>query len=1481
MTGAAMASPPSATDSRNLPLAFVKQGARYLARGQGYFIGLDGGAATIHTVSGERGRSGEAAVSVSFAGGRRTAAIEGRRLSGVVNYISGDSPKKWQIGLPTVDRVTYPEVYRGIDVVYYGNQQQLEFDLVLKPGADPRAIRMKVQGGGKLAIDGHGALTIGGVDGLRIGLPGIYQDLNGVRKAIAGHFAIRGNDEVAFQVENWDRRLALIIDPTIVYSTLLGGGLGSSSGQAIAVDSSHNVLIAGNTTAADFPTVNAASDYGPYNGFVSKLNTDGTGFIYSTFFGGGGTENFRGMAVDSAGSAWVTGFTNAFDFPLVNAAQSNPASAFVAKLDQSGVPQFSTYLGNMSCSIQGIAVDPGGNAYVTGSTYNGFPTTAGALQSSTNGSHSFVAKYSPSGAMVFSTMLGGSGQDYAYGIAADSNGDAYVTGITSSSSFVGAPAGGAQSSNAGNGDAFVTKLKSDGSALLYFTFLGGSSSDAGTAVGVDASLNAYIAGTTSSTGLATTGAAQTTPGGATDGFIAKLNPAGNAFSYITYLGGARQDYPKSLAIDPTGNVYLTGSTESPDFPLVSAVDPVLGASTSSLYTTNDSGETWSVSDSNIPGAVLDLSPNPAGTSAVAAPEQGIFRTTNGGTTWTQQVNLQSTANTGLSRNLAAPGTIYAAANCCGNSVLQSETIYRSTDDGGTWSSSAAPGTFSEILADPVSASTVYLRGVNFWRSRDGGATWSALTTASQGQTACMTATADGALYTAVGLSQQAGPDIYKSTNQGTSWQPLNVGLPFYTTFYPHCLTAVGNTVYLASSMIYKTSDGGEDWVAEPGNTSLFQIAVSPQNPDIQYGLTTLGPVQESSDGGVTWQSSGTFLSTSTLNGNRIFADPQSSARAYAIAPVSAVAFAAKLNKDGSAFAWSTFLGGSFSASGNAIATDGAGNSYITGNASGAGFPLTSQTPQLFSSAFVTKISDATANCAPVLSGGDQTITGSSQTLYFSVVAPSGCTWTASTDAGWATIVSGVSRTGSGPVTVQVATNTGAATRSATLKVGSTSVSISQAANSCSYSLDLPPSPYPADPPAYAVPIGGGNVTAVMTATAGCPWTVFNPYPTAIAITSGLSGTGNGTIQLTVSPSNVQNLLRTFSLPVATTAIRIEQMYASNQSQSIFFTAISDQTLDFAPPPLSATADSGYPVTFTSNTPSVCQVSGTTVTLIAVGTCSITATQPGNILWLAAPPVTRTFNVTAGPAIPQPTGGIANAASAGAATPSVVSIGSYVAIYGHALAGNNNPSATTLPLPASLNGTQATLGGLSMPLLYAVSGQINALVPMGLKPGQSYPLVVTRDNIPSAPVSLTVLQLQPGIYTVTTTGSGSGIVTNALTGQLITQSNPAKAGDYLTIWCTGLGPVHGPNGETGPADGAAPPAGLIYYTNATLTASIQGINAPVLFSGLAPGFAALYQVNIQVPSIGVQEGTVYSLTMTARDSQTGTSGNSNNVSVFVK
>jgi len=257
----------------------------------------------------------------------------------------------------------------------------------------------------------------------------------------------------------------------------------------------------------------------------------------------------------------------------------------------------------------------------------------------------------------------------------------------------------------------------------------------------------------------------------------------------------------------------------------------------------------------------------------------------------------------------------------------------------------------------------------------------------------------------------------------------------------------------------------------------------------------------------------------------------------------------------------------------------------------------------------------------------------------------------------------------------------------------------------------------------------------------------------------------------------------------------------------------------------------------------------------------------------------TLNVTA-LAAPQPTGGIANAASGGQAVASVVSPGSYVAIYGSGMAGNGNPNAPSLPLPTTLNGASVTLCGTPMPLLYASATQINALIPAGLTPNATCGLVVTVGGVASSPQPLLVTELQPGIYTVNTSGSGPGIVANAVTGLLNSSTNPAHVGDFEVIYATGLGTVAGPNGEQGPAVGAATPLSPIFYTASTVTATIGGKAAPVLFSGLTSGFAGLYQINVQVPA-GVAPGTAVPVVLTVTDPKTNVITQSNTVTIVVQ
>jgi uncharacterized protein (TIGR03437 family) len=317
------------------------------------------------------------------------------------------------------------------------------------------------------------------------------------------------------------------------------------------------------------------------------------------------------------------------------------------------------------------------------------------------------------------------------------------------------------------------------------------------------------------------------------------------------------------------------------------------------------------------------------------------------------------------------------------------------------------------------------------------------------------------------------------------------------------------------------------------------------------------------------------------------------------------------------------------------------------------------------------------------------------------------------------------------------------------------------------------------------------------------------------------------------------------------------------------------------------------VTFTNGDPGINLIDtgsgvweGTWTPAIAASqvTLQLSATENGLTLSSSAGVATsETVTVSAAPetAAPQPNG-IVNAASAGQAIPQVVAPGSYVAIYGTNLAGSGNPNPTAgQPLPTTLNGAQLTLGGLPLPLLYASPSQVNAVIPQGIAPNAAYPLVVVNGTTQSVPVPLTVTELQPGAYTLDMSGSGAGIVTGAASGQLITASNPAHAGQNLVIYMTGLGALTGANGEQEPVDGAIAPTSTIYHTQSNVSVTIGGVAVPLAqFSGLTPTLTALYQVNVQMPS-GVAPGLAVPVVVTATDTATGAAASSNAVTIAVQ
>jgi len=516
-------------------------------------------------------------------------------LAGTSNYFIGNDPAKWRTNVPTYAKVKYEGIYSGIDLIYYGNQRQLEYDFIVGPGADPHRIAFDVRGAKRIRRDEHGDLVLKVGEGeIRWHKPLVYQEKDGVRQDIAARYAITDTGRVGFMLAKYDASSPLYIDP-LIYSTYLGGS-GFDFGLGIAVDRSGNAYVMGSTSSRNFPTMDplqATYGGGDSDAFVTKINSKGSALVYSTYLGGSGNDTnpinaglyWGGIAVDSMGNAYVTGGTDSIDFPVTPDAFQTTcggtcySNAFVTKINPKGSALvYSTYLGGSHFDLGfGIAVDSAGNAYVTGDANAGFPTTPGAFQ--TTGSGAFVTKINPKGsALVYSTYLGGSlGGSGGYGIAVDRSGNAYVVGATNSTDFptmhpLQRTCDGCPTYN----DAFVAKFNATGSALVYSTYLGGSNSNIGSGIAVDRWGNAYVTGFTDSTDFPTMNPLQATFGGDQDIFVAEINPTGSALVYSTYLGGSKSDIGSGIAVDSSGNAYVTGYTASPNFPTMNPLQPALG-----------------------------------------------------------------------------------------------------------------------------------------------------------------------------------------------------------------------------------------------------------------------------------------------------------------------------------------------------------------------------------------------------------------------------------------------------------------------------------------------------------------------------------------------------------------------------------------------------------------------------------------------------------------------------------------------------------------------------------------------------------------------------------------------------------------------------------------------------------------------------------------------------------------------------------------
>lgn len=841
-----------------------------------------------------------ALVRMQLVGGNPRASVVGQNeLLARTNYFIGNDSTRWQTEAPNYARVRVEGVYRGVDVVYYGSSEQLEYDFNVAPGADFKAIRLRFDGTGRISVDRAGELVIDTPAGeVRQRKPIAYQSLSGVRKTVPARYVICGKRDVRFVVGEHDKHLPLVIDPILVYSTYLGG-LYSERTYGLALDATGNAYVTGETYSPDFPITGAIQPVHiqPYSDvFIVKLDMNRNELVYSTYLGGSYGDTGNSIAVDAAGNAYVTGVTSSPDFPATGGLQPMLAGgkgfdAFIAKLSPDGsVLGYSTYLGggvedNLQSYDAGnsIAVDTFGNAYVTGVTDStDFPTTFGALQSTLNSfRHAFVTKLNATGsALLYSTYLGGSGSDVGLSLALDVDGNAYVTGYTTSFDFP-VTAGALQSrygSSPGLEDAFVTKLNATGTALVYSTYLGGSDPDRGNAIAVDALGNAYVAGVTDSFNFPTTsGALKPEHGG---GFY-KSSSAGKRWQVSN--AGLPTPTPYALAVDPkmSGHIFL--------------------ATDDGLFTSTDGGDTWKLA-SRVGTISLLIDPlNPTtlyGNGSVEGGAAGIIKSSDSGLTWVSK-------NMGLPKLFSVfhliidpvnPLTLYVSGLGVGDSFGElpprPHYFFKTTDGGDNWEEIRSLSLFQapDLLAiDPHDPSRLFLDTASLlYRTQDGGATWKLMSDHSGYGPLAVDPKASGVLY---GI----GVGVGKSTDDGRTWARISQGLPaqfFFRSFV--AVPTTPTTLYLGTGDgIFKSSDAGASWQRSAVTGDIAFVAFNPGDK-----LTAYTGVTDYTD-----------------------------------------AFVAKLNASGSALVYSTLLGGQSRDEAHGIAVDNSGSVYVTGETGSSGFPV--------------------------------------------------------------------------------------------------------------------------------------------------------------------------------------------------------------------------------------------------------------------------------------------------------------------------------------------------------------------------------------------------------------------------------------------------------------------------------------------------------------------------------------------------------------
>jgi hypothetical protein len=965
------------TNYGRLPLSFEENrgqaGARvkFLSHGNDYSILLAPSEVVLNLQSAGQARH-QSTIRMGFPGAKSSPVMAGgERQSAISSYFIGNDPARWVTGAPNFARVHYRELYPGIDLAFYGNQGQLEYDFVVAPGADPSAIRLAFEGVDGLRIDAAGDLLVSTAAGqVRQHKPIVYQQSGSLRNTIDGRYVLQSHNRVAFEIGGYDDRKPLIIDPVLSFATYLGSpgnelgfGLSAAASQAtlpaVAVDLQGDVYVTGfnGGSAATFTghpaTLTAAQGGGGFGVFVVKMNTSGA-LVYAVVFGGGFNDVGGGIAVDSTGNAYVTGFTTSPNFPITTGApqnsfygnSSNP-TAFVAKVNTAGTALlYSTYLGGSgSFWGRGIAVDHSGNAYVTGAASASGSTPFPLVNPiSSTPSAGFLTEVNSAGtAFVYSTYLKAG---IGYGVAVDSGGDAYVTGST-----------GTTAPNQG----FVLKVDANGSGIAYGpVFLGTAGQQTvGFGIALDAGNDAYVTGMTSDSSFPqiTSGAAQTRYGGGlTDGFALKLNSSGSLPpEYGTYIGGLGSSFiperGSGIGVDTEGNAYVSGTTQCIGFPTANPVSGARNGGPAVLMegTVSGSSSNWSPTTlagnfDQVTALAFDPSGNLyAGTSALNATGGGVYKLASGGSTWTSATSgITSTTIDAVAADPNAASIVYAAG---------SGHLYQTTTGGTVWSQLAQTvGTSAVMAVGKTSPSTVYVgsSSTGLMYSTNAGSSWSNPTTAPPaGAINALIVDPNNAATAYAGTAT----GVFQTTNGGATWVAFNTGLPTVPGEPTVSVTVTSLAINSATKIIYAVTGTGLYYTPTTGanwtQAILGQIASTPLLVAVDAGNNVYvafeGNGMATGTSGGTLQSDWSALTYNGLTQNQVeaLAVPPSGSGAYAGIVAATTAFLTQISPNGQSFLSSTCIGGSDNNLGQSIAVTPGGGVYVSGATVATNFPATS------------------------------------------------------------------------------------------------------------------------------------------------------------------------------------------------------------------------------------------------------------------------------------------------------------------------------------------------------------------------------------------------------------------------------------------------------------------------------------------------------------------------------------------------------------